>query len=181
MSFAAENESKIGRLLGLEIGSATAIEMAIFKNGPKNEPVFRDPNAPFVQLHILELSLVDGRIARFANCQNDDTFGIAVDYSDNSIIDKQLSFLNRGAVENPIFRLAPDLDFPKGLIINVEIQTDQKSDVTEIVISVGNKNVLLKAGEAYETNERQYKLHSQDESILFFRSLADRQSVNFDN
>jgi len=180
MSFVAKNCERLELLKGAEVECASAVEMALISEGPDGGPVFRHPKAPFIQAQLIEISLVGGRLASFSTYQNGYTWGIAMDYRDAPSVDRLLESWVRGNTEPPIFRKVPDLDFPIGVIANVGVAFDDKKDITEIILTIGNHNVLMKAGEAHETSATEFLLYSQEESILLFQDPDDVKRVAFD-
>jgi len=180
MSFASDNLERLYQLNGKVIESAAIVEMAMIESGPNNQPVFRLPDLPFIQAHLIELSLSKGELVSFLTHQNDDTWGIALEYIEKSFAEEVVRRLHTKE-EASIFKIADDIEFPTGAIQNTEVKNDKKGDVTEIELTIGNHKILMKAGEVHETGGNNYRVTNSDESILLFLDSDDAKKVVFDS
>jgi hypothetical protein len=173
MSWVSENCERMKSIASARIRETVVIEMALFEGQRNHPPIFWHPGVPFIQAHLIDLCLEDGRISRFATYQNNATFGICMDFVMASTCEVSIDGWSPG------YRVAPDLNFPVGVISDVKIKLDEEGDITEITFEVGGQKLLMKAGEVCEHNGG-FSVASQDESILLFLNADDVRKVPFD-
>jgi hypothetical protein len=175
VSWTHDNEKAIRSLVGHTIQDAIVVEMALVE-GADGQPIYRLAQLPFVQAFAIELIMDNGAVAHFSNYQNDDTFGISVSIEDFGSL--QNFEPSPPEDEIAIYRHAPDGLVPTGKITAVKIEWDEKSDVTQVELEIAGHRIVMKAGEVYQGG-RTLVVAEQDESILYFASAADLQSVRF--
>lgn len=181
MTWIDDNRRKLQSLTGDSVREAMIVEMALSDGA--SAPVWRHPALPLIQAQIIELALASGRGARFQTYQNNDRFGIGIEFIDDT---RRYSYSaptytdpETGASEPSIFRIATDVAFPMGIISEVLIGLDDRGgDISDVRLSVGTQAILMKAGEVYE-GDCGYFLTSLDESILLFLNPADALSLHF--
>lgn len=178
MSWLAEQRELIGSLSGVEIASISAVEMALVDVGADGLPQFRHEGFPFIQCHVVELGLRDGRFAVFFNYQDDDIFGVMLEMRDATSIEKHWNDSYREG-EPSIYRVAPDLDLSLGRIEDVKYWLDHRGNVSEIELAVSDRRILLKAGEVYEAPDGSLSVSGMDESVLLFLNASDISRVTF--
>lgn len=179
MSWTQDNKRRIESLVGCEVAQALIVEMAMIEEGPDGLPIFRIPALPFVQCHLIELVLDDGRVARLSNYQNEMTFGICVEFNESFSIDNSWSLPLPGMEGAPsIYRAPDDIRFPLGEITMVNVGLDENMDATQIEMTISGSRILLKAGEIIEDCGG-FTIAEQDESVLLFLRADDVSSVRF--
>lgn len=181
MTWIDDNRGKLQSLTGDSVREAMIVEMAL--SDGKSSPVWRHPALPLIQAQIIELGLASGRCARFHTYQNDDRFGIGIDFIDDtcrySCNAPTSADPETGASEPSIFRIATDVAFPVGIISEVLIGLDDRcGDISDVRLSVGTQAILMKAGEVHES-DCGYSLTSLDASILLFLNPADALNLHF--
>jgi hypothetical protein len=173
MSWLPENCERMKSIANASIRETIVIEQALFEETKNRPPIFRHLGVPFIQAFLIDLCLEDGRIARFTIYQNDDTFGIRMDFAGASTCVVSMYGWSSG------YRIAPDSTFPAGVISDVTIKFDEQGNTTEITLVVSGQKLLMKAGEVYE-RKGGFSVLSQDESILLFLNADDVHKVPFD-
>lgn len=177
MSWVSEQQALMASLAGVEITSIRAVEMAVADVGADGRPSFRNERLPFVQCHVVELALLDGRIARFSNYQNDSVFGVMLEFRASSSIEAHWNDAEREG-EASIYRIAADSDWPSGLIARVDTRL-RDGDISEVELKFADCCVVLKAGEVCEQRDGSLTVNEMDESILLFPDARDVARVSF--
>jgi hypothetical protein len=155
----SEQSTSLERLAGSAVVGWRGIEMAFFEDRD-GSPVFEDANAPFRQFSCLELNLGAQRNPVIGTYQDDNGWGLW-------LTDHKASWEG----QDGIFRTVhPEL--PTGTISAVAIHIDERT-VAEVLIAIGDRQVLFVAGEAHENQSGGVDLHRFDESVLVFAHPAD--------
>jgi hypothetical protein len=146
-------------LQGSRVARWRGIEQALIDEGPDGSPRFEHPSAPFIQLFRLELDGPDlGSGMSIGIYQFDDVWGLGVkenrvEYDDDD-------------EWNGIYRIwSPTL--PLGVIDRIDIRLEE-GVISELLLRIDGSDLLLVAGEAYETSADSFDLHRLDESVLVF-------------
>jgi hypothetical protein len=146
--------------------------MAIRDAGPDGAPVFCDPEAPFLQLLYVDLALSDHhRIERVGICQNDDEFGLVLrsgSERDSAAVSHEGSFRHRHLSELPV-----------GEISGVQVTLSNRNDLAEVPLVVDGHELMLMAGEVYETTSGSLKICRLDESVLVFTDPRTVESITW--
>jgi hypothetical protein len=172
-----EQIDRVRRLSGRTINRIVAVEMALREEGPDGFPQFEDPAIPFLQLYSLYLELEELETVKFITYQNDDTWGLLA----TTDIEPGEQQYWRDQPADSIYRYRELHDFPRGRIDDVSVALDEKEDIAEVLLCVGGKDVLLVAGEVYETWGDALEVVKGDESILMFKNPSDIDRVQFKN
>lgn len=177
--FISEQLEHFRSLRDTTVVQVSVTEMALIENTAEGMPIFRHEAAPFIQTVKIELVLSDGRFAIFDNHQNDYTFPIGINFAEESQTKKQWpAFTPDG--EPSIYRLAPDIDIPLDKIENVKVIIDDRGDIEEISLNIGDRTIVLKAGEVIEDWGDTFVVKRLGGSILLFTEPDDIRRVHFD-
>ncbi|AEV85366.1 hypothetical protein ACWT_4346 [Actinoplanes sp. SE50] len=131
------------------------VEMAVREGGGAG-PEFAGPDAPCLQLLTLSAQVLDGPALTVGTYQDDDVFGLLLTSPEDG-----------ASSRNGIFRARSLPELPVGPVDEVTVHLD--ADVlAEVVLRIGERNLLLIAGEAYENGDGDLSWHRLDESVLAF-------------
>ena len=155
---------EILKLKGKTVKRFVGVEMAIIEQGEGGLPQFTHPNVPCLQVDPLYLDLESEASIKFITYQNDDTWGLYL-----SALEKdELITLYAESPDN-IFRTRELFELPTGRIEHVEVKRDSNGEITEVLLRIGVLDILLVAGEIYETlDEAGVEFVKGDESVLVF-------------
>jgi hypothetical protein len=135
------------------------VEMAIRDVGPDGVPQFSDPPVPFLQLLSLRLAL-GSRDAVIHTYQSDAGFGLAIDRAPDPPV--------AATAWDGIYREGLLRELPTGLVTSVDVVIGDAGDIDEVVLVVGERTVLLMAGEVDEQGDGALHFRRHDESVLVF-------------
>jgi hypothetical protein len=129
-------------------------------------PKFSEPDLPCLQMWGLRATMEDGGVATFSTYQDDTLFGLTVGHQGGG--------RNSGSGVQGIYRSRALPELPRGPIQAVAVYLDH-GVVAEVEMRVGDRALLLIAGEAEENDGGRLTWHRLDESILVFfdRSIAN--------
>lgn len=137
-------------------------------------PMYRHDAMPFLQAVLVEFRLGDGRFACFSTWQNDDTFPLALDIREQSLIaDHWGEPLREG--EPSIYRIAPETNLPLGVITGVRTSLDAADDLFQVEIEIDGRPMLLRAGEVIEHGQGRAAACDLAGEILVFPDAANLQ------
>jgi hypothetical protein len=138
------------------IRSWTGVEMAV-RGGDGVAPEFGGPDVPCLQLRVLGAETATGVTRTVATYQDDDSFGLTIQVD--------AGFDSDDVGHGYRARALPEL--PLGLVRHVSVYVD--ADVlAEVGLRVGDRDLLLVAGEAQEDQTGRLVWHRFDESVLAF-------------
>ena len=152
-------------LSGRTVLAWDGIEMALSERPPAGIQ-FSDPRVPFLQLVWVHLVLDNGSVI-ISTYQGDAWFGLQLSDSDPFGADDC----------SGIYRWRP-LDLPTGRVGSVQVVVEEGT-LSRIALDVGGRDLLLVAGEVYETWTDELEVHRLDESVLLFTDPADAQKVRW--
>jgi hypothetical protein len=172
VSLVAETCQRLSSLRGASVKRAKIVEMAIAEKDDAGSPIFRHAGLPFIQAISIELELADGRYACFGNYQNDSDFPISLDISRSTSIEDHWNAAEREG-EPSIYRFVTDPEFIEGDIVAAEARLDKAGNIFEVELGIGDRQVLLHAGEVIEHGELRVAACDMGGSILLFRDARD--------
>lgn len=169
-SWIVKQHELIQSLTGVRIEGVHWTEEALAWSEDKQTPVlFRHPNFPFIQSCDLRIKLSNGRVGHFDTYQDDDVFGLSFHYDDRPL-EQELPTSARKVT---------DQTFPLGLINCVEIEISKRGNIDELLLGIGERQILLKAGEVYEHDNRTFSVADEDAMVLVFPLPEDIAKVQF--
>lgn len=133
-------------------------EMAFY--GREDAGCFADPTLAFVQGNVLELRTSGGETFHFSCHQDDDSWALWVGTVPSS---RHLA----PDIGEGWFRVRPLPEFPRGRVDKVQVAASL-SNIQEIRIVIGGREVILRAGEVYENMDGTLTVCDHDESVLIF-------------
>ena len=114
---------------------------------------------PFLQLGVVQLTVVETGIVQIGTYQDDDEFGLA-----------RRDGETRLAFEDPdrdsIYRTRELRELPLGEITAIVIMTDARGIISEVQLTVAGFKVQVRAGEILEDHDGSLRVVLGDESIL---------------
>lgn len=145
--------------------------MALREKSPAG-PLFNDPSIPFLQLARLYPTL------EHEQGHEPDEHTISI-YQDDAWFGLRLRNRNRLDEQDwdGIYRLRP-LDLVTGHIDAVEVRLE-RDIIAEVSLTIADRELLLVAGEVYETWTDEFEVHRLDESVLVFTTPADAAQVDW--
>ena len=146
-------------LRGQTVVAWSGVEMAVREVGPDGLPQWHDAAVPALQLDRLDLTLAYGPVASVTTYQNDDTWGL---YRRDGL--PPLSPL--GSEPDCIFRVRRLNELPPGEITAAEVEVDVAGDIAAVRLTVGGREVSLRAGEVYEQPDGSLRVVPMDECVL---------------
>jgi hypothetical protein len=148
-------------------------EMALYPGD--DAPFFTHPQLKFVQAQFLELRLENGHALTFGTAQDDDEWGI---WPKRCAVDEG-RLKPKDAAPDSFFRTRSMPEFPLGQIVAVTHEKTDRGNIQKITLSVGGREVILKAGEVYRENDGRLKILEWDESVLVFIDPRDYRETVF--
>ena len=128
-------------LLGSEITRWVGTDYSI---GSDDEPEFLDDSSPFRQLSQLHAELSHGTVLRLWNYQNDEVFGVGLQWGDGT-----LPYTDAWSREADLRAL------PVGIVERLELHVDDsirsEGDTIEVQLTIGGRELLVVAAEVVET------------------------------
>lgn len=167
----ADMRALIESLVAAEIVDFYWTEEAIAWDESDSIPVlFRHPQFPFIQTCDLRIKLADGRVGCFDTYQADDAFGLWFFYDDKPLVRASCPASARAVTDH---------SFPVGSISKVEIKVSEKGNIDELLFDIDSKQILLKAGEVYESHDRTFWAADEESLVLVFPQPEDVTKVRF--
>lgn len=171
----AEQFRLFKNLKGQALREVKLWEMAFIEEGPSKKPLWAVPSLPFRQFIGIFLFLENREIYGIGTCQNGDSWGLI-----NSFLDKYLDPAEEWAKPDSIYRVGDSDAFPVGLISDVKIFQNEKSDISCLYLTINGHKIALQAGEVYENSDGTLCVVKDDESILYFSKPEDISTIDFD-
>lgn len=157
---------------GSNIGKVMIYEMAIIEDD-EGAHIFKHPDFPFIQAHVIYLWLNGSKVIKIHTYQNDCEWGIY------STVLEDIHELNAEEERDSIFRLSVCDAFPLGLINSISTLLNEDGDISEVKLVINSSEILLKSGEVYENHNGTISTRSDDESVLVFLNPQDLSRVKF--
>lgn len=144
------------------------VEMALVEEGPDGRPQFEVAGVPVTQLSVLWVLLADHRVVTIQTYQDEYEFGLGTELVGSPSL----------TGDHGIWRDAQLGDLPTAFVSGVQIRLSARGNVSEVELAFdGGREILLVAGEAYETGVDQLYFVCNDESVLLFREPSDVSAV----
>ncbi|WP_280443422.1 hypothetical protein [Nocardia brasiliensis] len=163
----AERSRKFALLRGKRVESWAGVEMAFREDVAGIGPQFEDPEVPCLQLWGLLASLDDGSTFTVSSYQDGVNFGLCSDQKHTH------EKLQDEGLWDGIYRLRRLTELPTGRVDQVTVYVDAVDSVlAEVHLQIGQRPILLVAGELDETWGGELVFSRLDESVLVFNDLA---------
>lgn len=167
--FAQAQIAVASTIVGSEIVGWDAIEMAVVEQGEGGAPAFAHRDAPCLQLTMLAIVFADGLPLVVSHYQGIYTYGFRFEH-------REVPFEFTGS--EGIFRRRQLDELAIGPVVSVVTRTATDSgDLTEVVLRVGGRDLLLIAGEIQETWTERLHWVWGDESTLVFTDPAEARKL----
>jgi len=153
---------------GRHVKGWSGVEMALRLEGPDGHPVFDDPSVHCLHVMVLLADLDHGEAIEVLTYQNDCEWGL-----------QARAAKAERAVWDGIFRWRAFDDLPLGAVSNIRLRHSDRGDIGEVLLQVDGQEVLLVAGEIYETPGERLEYHAADESVLVFTDLAAADAITW--
>jgi hypothetical protein len=151
-------------LAGTTVSAWDGVEMALRDDSPEG-PQFADPEVDFLQLTWLRLT-TDAQEQVICIYQDDGYFGLKLESTGRPAPDDCYG----------IFRWRK-LDLAIGHVDAVKVVFDEGT-LARITLTIDGRDLLIVAGEVYETWAGTLEVHRLDESVLVFTDPADAEIVH---
>ena len=152
-------------LAGVAVSAWDGVEMALRDDSPDG-PLFTDPAVRFLQLGWLRLRSDSGD-RTISTFQDDGWFGLRLEDIGRPTLDDCYG----------IFRWHT-LDLVTGHIEAVKVVFDEGT-LTRMTLTIDGHDLLLVAGEVYETRAGTREVHRLDASVLVFTDPAEAEIVRW--
>lgn len=167
-----EQVAAASALEGREIQAWLGVEDFIRSNEDETVFEFDDPNAPCLYLAVVEIQMVADPTVRIGTYyDNWDGWGLTLEPYDGRL----------EALDSPGSRTRRLSELPVGRVESVKARIDEIGNLAEIEMAVGDRFLLLAAGEIHPTWTERLEFVRGDESVLVFASQADYESIEWRN
>ncbi|MFC9432439.1 hypothetical protein [Nocardia sp. NPDC057030] len=164
----AERSREFASLRGMSVESWVGVEMALREDVGGSGPQFEDPEVPCLQLWGLRASFRNGSVLSVRTYQDDARFGLWA--NQEYVRDEELW--------EGIYRRRSLTELPTGHVDQVTVFVDEVDAVlAEVHLQIGQRPLLLIAGEIDETSRGGLVFHRLDESVLAFTDPAAVEDV----
>lgn len=160
---------EFSQLTGRRTSSFDGVEMAIRVDDGTGVPQFFDKSVPCLQFSVLYVHFDDGAVAAVGTYQDNDEFGLCVDW--------RAPPLDAGCEGIFRFREVPELGV--GLVGSVTTTLSSRGNLSEVGIFVADREIRLVAGEIYENFDDSLTFCRDDAHVLIFPNSADVAAISW--
>ena len=144
-------------LEGKEISCWVGAEMA-FSEGVEPEEIWFDESVPYLQMTILYFVTKSEEIYKVRDYQADDLFGL--------LIEPVAKIEKWCPQDSTIWRWREVDELPLGIITSASYSLFEERLLNRINLNIVGKSINLVAGEVEMLSEGQFKIYTEDESVL---------------